>query len=62
MTLFSKIKDLVFSRFLLADVIALVLLISHADQINDVLFGHESALKGLHEVLSDFLLTIGQIG
>ncbi|KAE9467062.1 hypothetical protein C3L33_01029, partial [Rhododendron williamsianum] len=31
------------------DVIALVLLISHADQINDILFGHESALKGLQK-------------
>ncbi|XP_028062315.1 uncharacterized protein LOC114265698 [Camellia sinensis] len=29
-----------------ADVVALVVLISHADQINDLLFGHESALKG----------------
>ncbi|CAL5350310.1 unnamed protein product [Camellia sinensis] len=31
------------------DVVALVVLISHADQINDLLFGHESALKGLHK-------------
>lgn len=31
------------------DVVALVLLISHADQINDILFGHESALKGLQK-------------
>ncbi|XP_052181306.1 uncharacterized protein LOC127794335 [Diospyros lotus] len=31
------------------DVAALVVLISHADQINDLFFGHESALKGLHE-------------
>ncbi|CAL5387416.1 unnamed protein product [Camellia sinensis] len=31
------------------DVVALVVLISHADQINDLLFGHESALKGLRK-------------
>ncbi|CAL5414352.1 unnamed protein product [Camellia sinensis] len=31
------------------DVVPLVVLISHADQINDLLFGHESALKGLHK-------------
>ncbi|XP_028069882.1 uncharacterized protein LOC114272365 [Camellia sinensis] len=32
-----------------ADVVALVVLISHTDQINDLVFGHESALKGLHK-------------
>ncbi|CAL5405985.1 unnamed protein product [Camellia sinensis] len=31
------------------DVVALVVLISHADQINDLRFGHESALKGLRK-------------
>ncbi|KAL7160787.1 hypothetical protein ACSBR2_041433 [Camellia fascicularis] len=31
------------------DVVALVVLISHADQINDLLFGHGSALKGLRK-------------
>ncbi|XP_057459422.1 uncharacterized protein LOC130750039 isoform X3 [Actinidia eriantha] len=31
------------------DVVALVVLISHVDQINDLLFGQESALKGLHK-------------
>ncbi|XP_031281953.1 uncharacterized protein LOC116140467 [Pistacia vera] len=31
------------------DVAALVVLISHADQIDDVIFGHDGALKGLHK-------------
>uniref|UniRef100_A0A5B7BKZ0 Ketose-bisphosphate aldolase class-II family protein n=1 Tax=Davidia involucrata TaxID=16924 RepID=A0A5B7BKZ0_DAVIN len=31
------------------DVAALIVLISHADQINDILFGQEGALKGLHK-------------
>lgn len=63
MSLCLKITNLVFFRFLLADVVALVLLISHADQINDILFGHESALKGLHDdPFRLFVLTVGQIG
>lgn len=32
----------------LADVTALVILISHIDQTNDLIFGDEGALKGLH--------------
>ncbi|KAK9277890.1 hypothetical protein L1049_027447 [Liquidambar formosana] len=31
------------------DVAALVILLSHADQINDLIFGQEGALKGLHK-------------
>ncbi|KAA8542841.1 hypothetical protein F0562_023993 [Nyssa sinensis] len=31
------------------DVAALIVVISHADQINDILFGEEGALKGLHK-------------
>ncbi|CAL5414327.1 unnamed protein product [Camellia sinensis] len=29
-------------------------MISHVDQINDLLFGHESALKGFVEILNVF--------
>ncbi|CAK9169259.1 unnamed protein product [Ilex paraguariensis] len=28
---------------------ALIILISHADQINDIIFSHEGALKGLQK-------------
>lgn len=34
--------------FLLAGVAAAVVLISHMDQIKDLIFGDEGALKGLH--------------
>jgi hypothetical protein len=36
--------------FSLAGAEALVVLISHTDQINDMIFGDEGALKGLHRV------------
>lgn len=34
------------SCFLFAEVAALVVLISHEDQINDLLFAHDGAIKG----------------
>lgn len=37
------------AQFFLAGVAALIVLISHADQMNDVIFGNEGALKGLQE-------------
>lgn len=37
--------------FSLAGVAALVVLISHTDQIHDLIFGDEGALKGLYGAL-----------
>ena len=45
--------------FLLADVVALVVLISNAEQIDDVILGQEGALRGLIKfLLSNYISCI----
>jgi len=46
--LFPSSPPLMHIFFSLAGVAALVVLIAHTDQINDLIFGDEGALKGLH--------------
>jgi hypothetical protein len=46
----DRLSEAFFSaHFLLAGVSALIVLISHADKTNDIIFGNEGALKGLDE-------------
>lgn len=47
----SEKVGLIAFYFLLADVVALVVLISQADQIDDVILGNEGTLKGLIKFL-----------
>jgi hypothetical protein len=49
--IFPSSSPLMHIFFSLAGVAALVVLISHTDQINDLIFGNEGALKGLHGTL-----------
>lgn len=44
-----------FSCFWHTEVAALIVLISHVDQINDVFFGQQGVLKGIHETYPLYL-------